>query len=227
MDDGAPQFQYAIGLLPRGRFTFRRWRWELWHGAVLRASGWRLSPRDAERALGGPGGEPLVFNLGLPDAGPLTELLVLRRLLRQGVRPDLLLIEVLAPVLAGQVELIEVSQLATDPQRLWHADLSLARGYLPGAPLRAGWWKAEAVPCHNQRRAMLSALAPNLLPLDRRLDAFQEIDDSGWTALEHVKKEDGRRCRAANAGRRSIVSSGESWCATHSGQQGWCGLHRG
>ena len=37
--------------MPRGRFTFRRWRWELWHGAVLRASGWRLSPNDAERAL--------------------------------------------------------------------------------------------------------------------------------------------------------------------------------
>jgi hypothetical protein len=46
-----PEFQYAISLLPRGRFTFRRWRWELWHGAVLRSSGWRMSPRDAERAL--------------------------------------------------------------------------------------------------------------------------------------------------------------------------------
>ena len=44
-------FQYALRPLPLGRFTFRRWRWELWHGPVLRASGWRTSPGHAERAL--------------------------------------------------------------------------------------------------------------------------------------------------------------------------------
>jgi hypothetical protein len=49
--EAAPEFQYEMRLLPRGRFTFRRWRYELWHGAVLRSSGWRMSPRDAERAL--------------------------------------------------------------------------------------------------------------------------------------------------------------------------------
>jgi len=44
-------FEYALRPLPLGRFTFRRWRWELWHGPVLRASGWRTSPSHAERAL--------------------------------------------------------------------------------------------------------------------------------------------------------------------------------
>jgi hypothetical protein len=44
-------FEYALRELPLGRFTFRRWRWELWHGPVLRASGWRTSPSHAERAL--------------------------------------------------------------------------------------------------------------------------------------------------------------------------------
>ena len=52
VDEGAPEFEYDLRLLPRGRFTFRRWRFELWHGAVLRAAGWRTSPREAERALG-------------------------------------------------------------------------------------------------------------------------------------------------------------------------------
>ena len=51
MNESAPAFQYDLRLLPRGRFTFRRWRWELWHGAVLRAAGWRTSPAAAERAL--------------------------------------------------------------------------------------------------------------------------------------------------------------------------------
>jgi hypothetical protein len=44
-------FEYALRELPLGRFMFRRWRWELWHGPVLRASGWRTSPSHAERAL--------------------------------------------------------------------------------------------------------------------------------------------------------------------------------
>jgi hypothetical protein len=47
----APTFQYDLQMLPRGRFTFRRWRYELWHGATLRACGWRTSPQAAERAL--------------------------------------------------------------------------------------------------------------------------------------------------------------------------------
>jgi hypothetical protein len=51
MDADCPAFEYDLRLLPRGRFTFRRWRWELWHGAVLRACGWRTSPGAAQRAL--------------------------------------------------------------------------------------------------------------------------------------------------------------------------------
>jgi hypothetical protein len=42
---------YALYPLAPGAFGFRRWRWELWHGATLVAAGWRVSPRDAERAL--------------------------------------------------------------------------------------------------------------------------------------------------------------------------------
>jgi hypothetical protein len=44
-------FGYALHELPPGRFPFRRWRWELWHGNRLEAAGWRLSERDAARAV--------------------------------------------------------------------------------------------------------------------------------------------------------------------------------
>ncbi len=44
-------FGYVLHELPPGRLPFRRWRWELWHGATLEAAGWRLSERDAARAL--------------------------------------------------------------------------------------------------------------------------------------------------------------------------------
>ena len=44
-------FQYALHELPLGRLSLRRWRWELWHGARLEAAGWRLTQREAARAL--------------------------------------------------------------------------------------------------------------------------------------------------------------------------------
>jgi hypothetical protein len=45
------EFAYALYPLPPGRLPFRRWRWELWHGANLVAAGWRLARPDAGRAL--------------------------------------------------------------------------------------------------------------------------------------------------------------------------------
>jgi hypothetical protein len=44
-------FSYVLHELPPGRLPFRRWRFELWHGARLEAAGWRTSERDAARAL--------------------------------------------------------------------------------------------------------------------------------------------------------------------------------
>jgi hypothetical protein len=44
-------FSYVLHEMPRDRLPFRRWRFELWHGARLEAAGWRTSERDALRAL--------------------------------------------------------------------------------------------------------------------------------------------------------------------------------
>ena len=44
-------FAYALYPLPPGRLPFRRWRWELWHGATMIAAGWRFSRPQAGRAL--------------------------------------------------------------------------------------------------------------------------------------------------------------------------------
>lgn len=137
-----------------------------------------LRGQEVERALAGPGGAPVVFNFGIPGAGPLTELLTLRRLLARGVKPDLLLVEVLPPVLAGHVPLAEVTRM--DPARLWPSDLPLVERYLPDSGVRAGWWQSLPLPCYSHRFAILSETAPGLLPLHQRLDWFRVIDDSGW-----------------------------------------------
>ncbi len=45
------ELHYALHALPPGRFPFRRWRFELWHGQRLLATGWRTTEHHAERAL--------------------------------------------------------------------------------------------------------------------------------------------------------------------------------
>lgn len=60
--------RYALHELPPGRLPFRRWRWELWHGSRLEATGWRLSERDAARSLRGHGSKVSRRLLGVPSA---------------------------------------------------------------------------------------------------------------------------------------------------------------
>jgi hypothetical protein len=68
------QFAYALHLLPAGRFPFRRWRWELWHGERLIAAGWRLARADAARALRVHASEfgLRLFGLPVPPRDPRT-----------------------------------------------------------------------------------------------------------------------------------------------------------
>ncbi|HZO36522.1 MAG TPA: hypothetical protein VFB41_06560 [Solirubrobacteraceae bacterium] len=51
MQDAPVSFAYLVRELPPERFPFRRWRWELWQGALLVAAGWVTTPRGVERAL--------------------------------------------------------------------------------------------------------------------------------------------------------------------------------
>jgi hypothetical protein len=121
-----------------------------------------------------------VFNFGIPAAGPVTELLTLKRLLREGLRPDLLLIEVLPPQLAGQAP-VAGGELAWLPvSRLKLVDLALLERYGTNGGLRQAWWEAWPFPWYSQREALLSHVAPGWLPAHQRQDWFFSIDDSGW-----------------------------------------------
>src|SRR5438094_683997 len=59
----------------------------------------KLLEEQVRQALG----EPVVaFNFGTPGAGPVTNLVYFRRLLAEGVRPDLVIIEVMPAYLSTQ-----------------------------------------------------------------------------------------------------------------------------
>jgi len=123
------------------------------------------------RAAGRPA---VVYNFGLTGAGPLAELLTLRRLLARGTRPDLLLVEVLPALLSEQCDEREHFPAL----RLWRGDLALLERY--GARRRADWWAARPVPWYEHRFAILSLLLPTLLPDSLRQDWAWGCDESGW-----------------------------------------------
>lgn len=124
---------------------------------------------------------PLVlFNFGIPAAGPVANLLHFDRLLAAGVKPDLLIVEV-APILMGGSggALQEAGYFTAD--RLWRGEVNLVERYgLPGTQMRHDWWQDWFVPCHAHRAAIASRLLPEMLPPWSRLDGDRQVDASGW-----------------------------------------------
>jgi hypothetical protein len=107
------------------------------------------------------GREALVFNFGMSGAGPQLDLVFLRRLFAEGVRPDLLVLEVLTPALNQPGE-HPVEENWLDAGRLRDAE----RGFLghyhsdPGRTLRQ--WLKGRLPCvwHRDHLRALLALDP-------------------------------------------------------------------
>jgi hypothetical protein len=133
--------------------------------------------KDLSRSLDRP---VAVFNFGLPGTGPVTNLITLKRLLADGARPDLLLVEVLPAYLLGLV-LVEVEEVRLPTSHLRRAELSLVKRYsIARQGLRRDWWLTWAVPCYGHRVAILSDLLPALLGPFERWREFERIDDFGW-----------------------------------------------
>ncbi|HEY2250099.1 MAG TPA: DUF1574 family protein, partial [Planctomycetaceae bacterium] len=95
-----------------------------------------LLGKSLERQLGQVQGRPVVvFNFGQNSAGPMTELFNLKRLLADGVRPDLLLIEVLPPLLCQKEIFDEAGEIRQPAHRLRSDDLPMVEHY--GRPFRS------------------------------------------------------------------------------------------
>jgi hypothetical protein len=123
---------------------------------ALRPSVVRTALADGEPA-------PTVCNAALLWGGPLHELLVFRRLLAEGVRPDALLVEVFPPMLTQQGGFSEESFITA--RGLEWSDGPLVYRYF--AQRWGGLWRwvqegAAPVLCHRAR--VLEQFAPDFLP---------------------------------------------------------------
>jgi hypothetical protein len=137
---------------------------------------------QVERPLSEALHQPVIaFNLGFTGAGPLMQLIDLRRLLTLGVQPDLLLIEVLPPLLAGQTGEHELYRLPLN--RTWLGELGILKRYgRQSFEMYAAWWNDWPIPWYSHRYAIVSRFLPACLPYQRRMDWAFVTDDSGWAA---------------------------------------------
>lgn len=125
---------------------------------------------------------PIVFNLAVMGAGPVNELVCLRRLLAEGIRPDRVLLEI-HPLLLheergfGELDVLDVNRLA------W-SDLSVfARYVYDSESLYRRWFRSRLLPCLSHRVLFQMELAPRWLePVYRNdLATMARLDRSGWT----------------------------------------------
>ena len=144
----------------------------------------RLSEPGVERRC-------LAFNLGLGGAGPMMELVCLKRLQTAGVRPDLIIVEVVPmQLLAGCFCPIE--DRALDGARLRSSEFRLVYPYCadPERQIQA-WLVGRSLPCARHQAELRDWLAldrkPNGEPV---VNAPCAIDPFGWAPTGSKSPED-------------------------------------
>ncbi len=150
-------------------------------------------------------GGPTVFNFALCRAGPMLQLQCVRRLLDDGVRPDLLLAEMHYATLPWRKG--EEGGLA--PERLAWSDVrAVAAEYERPGRLCRTWARAHAVPWHGLNSHLLAQWAPSLLDeaARRKCDEWA-VDGWGWLSVPVFREDHPLMPPAARRKARQRVSA--------------------
>lgn len=150
-----------------------------------------LRPVSAMAQTQGDRNQALLFNFSLLGAGPVGQRLIVHRLLRKGIRPKWMFVEVWAPILTQKFPFTEETR--TFHRAVYWPDVSiLGRLYHRGWEA-AGQLIAETLtPAVHRRDTVLRHYAPTLLqPLLRQFcdTGFEKhlqyhLDDFGWVEYE-------------------------------------------
>jgi hypothetical protein len=134
-----------------------------------------------EQAAGTPA---VVFNFGVPAAGPVAHAVYVRRLLAAGLAPDLLLLEVL-PAQFGHRSSgpPELGLLSADRLTWDETELLVARYGFPGDSYRRRRAAADRAPWYTHRFKLLARLDPEMLPWQQRTDSGRAADSHGWSPV--------------------------------------------
>jgi hypothetical protein len=142
-------------------------------------SGLGVCPTDFHLTDSGTSKQPLVFNMSISGSGPLFELMSLRRVLSEGIRPRWVMVEVLAPLLYQEPAWSEWKWLNIN--RLSAGDVSLLSRYSEHPNrLKRYWLYSRVAPAYSHRFYLMGQYFPAWLPLDLRNDAWWQIDPYGY-----------------------------------------------
>jgi hypothetical protein len=123
-----------------------------------------------------------IGNIAVQAGGPVIELIEFRRLLAEGIRPDLVLIEVTSWFLSEPVHETFVIKSA----RLTLSDLDCVDqcDFPTRDALRLGWWSEWGSPWYAHRFSILSEVSPMFLPCPLQQTWASGCDRTGWIAQE-------------------------------------------
>lgn len=120
------------------------------------------------------------FNFGVPASGPVTHLVYLNRLLESGVKPDLLLLEILPSMLAdGQGGPLERHWFFADRVTTSEVDTLVQHGFDPST-VRERHVRSVLLPAYTLRFQLLTRVIPSWLPWQVRFDWSRGADECGW-----------------------------------------------
>ncbi len=147
---------------------------------VLGSSRVQMGLRGGPTAAGPDGRPTLVFNFGIAGAGPYLEALCLRRLFAEGVRPDLLVLEVLPPAL-NQPGSHPLEETWFDAGRLRDAERAFLGRYHSDPQRALREWLKGRLPCVWHRDYLRAFLALDVGD-DRSATerACRFTDPNGW-----------------------------------------------
>jgi hypothetical protein len=155
-----------------------------------------VEPRAMEAAVAAGTGRPcLAFNMGLQGDGPISQLIHYRRLREAGVRPDVVVVELLPSAFAWYSDPSRNEDRPYDatilrPDRLTRAELDTVCEYgFPPRETRGEWREATYNPWFGFRFQLLARVQPRWLPpgiVQHRKDIGET---GGWGPWDPVPPE--------------------------------------
>lgn len=149
-------------------------------------SGLGIDPQVFPQRRSGDGRETLVFNFAITGCGPVQELQLVKRLLRHGVRPDRLLIEI-HPLLLHQDDHVGEECWLEVRRMDWH-DVNLVRQYVfdrQGMLWR--WCRCRVCPWYSNRFLILNVCGRRWLDPRSQLDPWTGLSDYGWLPCHYTE----------------------------------------
>jgi hypothetical protein len=141
-------------------------------GSAIAPAEWEAMRTDASA--------PFLFNMGRAGAGPIIQLMTLRRTYADGFHPSLVLLEYWPPLMCQPKGGTDFRRIAPDQMLL--TDLPLVREYAQdGGKFEFAMWQNRMNPIWGLRRTYMQQIAPDWLPWFKRMEIlYTFLDPWGW-----------------------------------------------